>query len=199
MSQPDRTRSATLAALLSLLCLSLFPSSLAGDYCSDSSSCSGEYCSCGTCYCHGNGHASCEDCGLSGGGIAGIVIGIIVLVAVVLCLLSLCYRHRYVQDYTGQTYATTVTAMPMSSIGGYPSPRPMQAIPVQYAQQYPQQPTPNQYGAATYTQTPVGAGQPVAASQPPAYTDYPTTAGGEGQPPITYPYKGEQYSGERAT
>ena len=195
-----------LVVLVSLLSLSLLPTSLAD---SDCSCARGEYnCNCGTCNCDNNGYGYCSgDCGWGGGTVAGVVIACIVGVGIILCLLSLCYRRRY-YNYGGRTtYGTGTTAtivntgVPMQAqpVGGYGS--PMQAIPVQYAQQYPaggSQPAYNPYGA-TYAQNPVGAGQPITdpslpASQPPAYTAYPSAPAND----ITYPSKPSQYEGERA-
>jgi len=200
-------RTFALVVLLSVLSLSLLPSSLAGDYCDYSGGCGGDYCSCGTCRCHGNGYSTCDGCGTTGGAIAGIVVAVFIAVAIALCLLSLCYRRRYAQRYAGQTYNTGVvtTAIPMQAMPvGYPQQQPMQAIPVQYAQYQPQQygQPYGQYGAPAYAQTPMGGGQPIhaspPASHPPAYTTYPSAPGGEGQPHGSYPSTAGEYSGERA-
>ena len=215
-----RFSSALLASsVLSLLSFLSLLSSASAQTCDPNGNCFYNDCSC-SCYCDRFNNAYCGGCGTSGGTIAGIVIAVIFAIAIILCLLSLCYRRRYYQNnYAGRTYgsgagvpATVTTAVPMQAmaVGGYGSQQPMQAIPVQYAQYpaSPGQPAYNPYGAATYAQTPVGGGQPIntggqqypgSASQPPAYTAYPSAPSGEGQPaPIEYPSKQREYDGERA-
>ena len=138
MSLFSLSRSSVLVLLVSVLCFSLLPVSLADDYCPlNCQNGAGDVrCDCGSCYCDNNNYPYCSGgCGTSGGAIAGIVIACIIAVGIALCLLSLCYRRRY-YNYGGRTYGSGVTtvsstAVPMSAVpvGGYANQQPMQAFP----------------------------------------------------------------------
>ena len=61
------------------------------------SHCLGLSCGCGVCECdyYSGPHCSVSPCPLTGGAIAGITVGAVVFVTIILCVLALFWRHRY--------------------------------------------------------------------------------------------------------
>ena len=129
------------------------------------------------------------ECNSKAGEIAGIVIGAVVFVGILVCIAMACRRRRYYAGQQSAGYGGAAYAGQTVQQGGYPAGgAPMQAIPLQYGQ--PQQ----AYGGPVYAQQPTGAQYPpqsYAASAPPTYTETPYG----GQPAMSEPYKTQpQYS-----